>query len=150
MQWFFADDAYLHWLILGIVLIIAEIFLPSFFLLWLGLAAGLLCVLLLIFPDLHWLLQLTLFATLSCVSIVAARLSLRRVAEDTDQPHLNRRAEQHVGKVYIVEEAIVAGAGKLKVGDTLWNAEGGDCPSGQRVRVVSVAGNTLQVEPEST
>ena len=44
----------------------------------------------------------------------------------SDQPDLNRPAAQLVGRVVVVAEAIDGGRGKVRVGDTLWPAEGPD------------------------
>jgi membrane protein implicated in regulation of membrane protease activity len=64
----------------------------------------------------------------------------------TDQPDLNRRAAQLVGRVLVVEEAIEGGRGKVRVGDTLWSAEGPDVPCGAEVRVTAAKATVLLVE----
>ncbi|MBX9589306.1 MAG: NfeD family protein [Hyphomonadaceae bacterium] len=64
----------------------------------------------------------------------------------TDQPDLNRRAAQLVGRVGIVEEAITHGRGKVRIGDTLWMVEGPDAPAGAKVRVTAARGDVLRVE----
>ena len=64
----------------------------------------------------------------------------------SDQPDLNRRAEQLVGRVLLLEEAIEGGRGKVRVGDTLWLAEGADLPAGTRVKVTGVRRDALLVE----
>jgi hypothetical protein len=65
----------------------------------------------------------------------------------TDQPDLNRRPDQLVGRVLVVEDAIEGGRGKVRVGDTLWIAEGPDLPVGTQVRVTAAQGTVLRVEP---
>ena len=64
----------------------------------------------------------------------------------SDQPDLNRRADQLIGRVLLLEEAIEAGRGKVRVGDTLWLAEGADLPAGTRVQVTGVRRDALLVE----
>jgi membrane protein implicated in regulation of membrane protease activity len=64
----------------------------------------------------------------------------------SDQPELNRRDLQLVGRVLIVEEAIEGGRGKVRVGDTLWPAEGPDTPAGLEVRVTAARATILLVE----
>lgn len=64
----------------------------------------------------------------------------------TDQPELNRRGAQLVGMIVRVEEAIEHGRGKVRVGDTLWTAEGPDAPAGTEVRITSAQGTLLRVE----
>jgi membrane protein implicated in regulation of membrane protease activity len=64
----------------------------------------------------------------------------------SDQPQLNRRAAQLIGRVLVVAEAIEGGRGKVRVGDTLWPVEGPDAPAGAEVRVTSAGATLLQVE----
>ena len=64
----------------------------------------------------------------------------------SDQPDLNRRAEQLIGRVLLLEEAIEGGRGKVRVGDTLWLAVGAELPAGTRVKVTGVRRDALQVE----
>jgi membrane protein implicated in regulation of membrane protease activity len=64
----------------------------------------------------------------------------------SDQPHLNRPAEQLVGRVLVVAEAIEHGRGKVRVGDTVWPVEGPDAPSGAEVRVTAANGTVLLVD----
>ena len=66
----------------------------------------------------------------------------------SDEPDLNARARQLIGRVVVVESTIENGRGKVRVGDTLWPVEGPDCPTGTSVRVVRVNGLMLIVEPE--
>jgi len=64
----------------------------------------------------------------------------------SDQPDLNRRAAQLVGRTLVVAEAIEGGRGKVRVGDTLWPAEGPDVPAGTEVRVTAARVTVLVVE----
>jgi membrane protein implicated in regulation of membrane protease activity len=64
----------------------------------------------------------------------------------SDEPDLNRPAAQLVGRVLVVAEAIEAGRGKVRVGDTLWPAEGPDVPAGSDVRVIAAKATVLVVE----
>jgi membrane protein implicated in regulation of membrane protease activity len=64
----------------------------------------------------------------------------------SDQPDLNRPAAQLVGRVLVVAEAIDGGRGKVRVGDTLWPAEGPDVPAGAEIRVIAAKATVLVVE----
>jgi len=46
----------------------------------------------------------------------------------------------------MVEEAIIHGRGKVRIGDTLWMVEGPDAPAGAEVRVTAAKGAVLRVE----
>lgn len=69
---------------------------------------------------------------------------------ESDQPDLNRRAAQIEGRIVTVAETIGGGRGKVRVGDTLWAAEGPDMSAGRLVRIVSTKGVVLVVEPVDT
>ena len=64
----------------------------------------------------------------------------------SDQPD-STPAEQLVGRVLLLAEAIEGGRGKVRVGDTLWLAEGPDVPAGAEVRVIAAKATELVVEP---
>lgn len=135
-----------HWWILGLGLLVLEIFAPGTFFLWSAVAAGLLGFVVLIAPGIDWQYQVLLFAVLSVATIVAWRLYRKRVPEESAEPLLNRRGQQYVGRVVTLAEPIVNGHGRVKVDDTLWRAEGTDLPAGARVKVVGVDGVVLRVE----
>jgi membrane protein implicated in regulation of membrane protease activity len=145
MDWL-ARVEFWHWWVLGVVLLILEVFSPGAFFLWLGVAAGVVGAVLLVLPDLGWQMQLLLFAVLSVVSIVVGRIWLKRHPIRTDLPTLNRRGEQYVGRVFTLEESVVNGSGKIRVDDTTWKIRGDDREAGKRVRVTGVDGTVLLVD----
>jgi hypothetical protein len=137
-----------HWWIAGIVLLGIEIFAPGFWFLWMAVAAGIVGAILFFMPDLSWQGQMLFFAVLSVVSLIGWRAYQRRHPTVSDQPNLNRRGAQYVGRVFTLDEAIVNGTGKIRVDDTTWKVAGADRPLGAKVRVTGVAGTVLTVEPD--
>ncbi len=135
-----------HWWVIAVVLVILEIFSPGVFFLWMGIAAGVVGVLLYAVPDISWQQQVLAFAVLSVSSIALGRMLLNRRPIATDQPTLNRRGEQYVGRVFTLEAPIVNGQGKISVDDSTWKINGADCAVGTRVRVTGVDGVVLLVE----
>lgn len=139
-----------NWMLLGFVLLAAEILAPGVFLLWIGIAAiltGALSLQLWDLPVWSWQVQVLVFLALSLISAyVAKRLMDSRRNEETDQPLLNRRREQLVGRTATLEEAIENGFGRIRLDDTLWRVSGPELPAGTRVRVASVDAGTLRVE----
>ncbi|MBD9536311.1 NfeD family protein [Stenotrophomonas sp. ATCM1_4] len=135
------------WAALAVVLFAAEALLPGAFMLWMGIAAAVVFALVWLFDGMSLLLQVVLFVVLSFVSIQVYRTWFRKAARQSDQPLLNRRAEQLVGRVVVLEQAIVDGSGRAKVDDALWVVAGPDLPVDSRVRVVAVDGMTLKVQP---
>lgn len=140
----------LWWLVLGIALMVAELFNPGAFLLWLGLGALLTAVTVLAAPGLALVWQVVVFGLLSLGAILGYRQWRRRHPriEASDHPLLNRRAAQFVGQVYTLAEPMVDGRGRLKIGDAYWALAGADLAAGTRVRVVATDGVVLQVQPE--
>ena len=139
----------LVWACLALGLISAEILLPGVFMLWLGIAAGVVFVLVLLVPGLPLLVQALAFVLLSFASIAAYRRWFRQDAEHSEQPMLNRKTEHFVGRVYVLDTAIEDGTGRIKVGDAYWTVHGPDLPAGHKVRVVAVDTMTLKVLPEA-
>ena len=134
-----------HWWILAVGLIILEVFAPGAFFLWLGIAAGVVGGLVYLMPNTGWEYQILVFSVLSVVSIVVWRKFFKTTPADTDQPALNRRGEQYVGRAFTLEEPIVNGLGKIRVDDSTWKIHGEDCPAGTRVEVTGVDGTVLLV-----
>ena len=137
-----------HWAVLGIALLILEILAPGVFFMWMGIAAGLVALLTWLVSDLSWQVQTLAFAGLSIVSVVIGRKWLNPRAVDSEEPTLNRRGEQYVGRVFTLEQPIVNGEGKIRVDDTTWKIRGEDCPAGTRVNVYGVDGVVLLVNCE--
>ncbi|WP_028033181.1 NfeD family protein [Chelativorans sp. J32] len=139
-----------NWMLLGFVLLVLEIVLPGVFLLWIGIAAILTGALSLQLWDVSlwtWQVQVLVFLALSLISAyVGKRVTDARRDEETDEPLLNRRADQLVGRTAVLEEPILDGYGRIRLGDTTWRVAGPDLPAGTRVRVISAKGGELQVE----
>ncbi len=136
-----------HWWVAAIVLVIVEIFAPGTVALWMAVSAAAVGFLLLAVPELTWQTQLIVFAVLSVATVIGWRTYQLRYPTVSDQPTLNRRGEQYVGRVFTLSEAIVNGTGKIHVDDTMWKVEGEDLPAGTQVRVTGVDGTLLTVEP---
>jgi len=138
---------YWHWWILGMVLLGVEVFAPGFFFLWLGIAAGVMGLVLFFDPAISWQLQLILYALMSMGSVLLWWFWLRSgLAHITDQPTLNRRAAQYLNRVFTLTRPITNGRGRIHVDHTWWSVEGEDLPEGTLVRVVGADSMILRVE----
>jgi membrane protein implicated in regulation of membrane protease activity len=133
------------WAGLALVLMAAESIIPGVFLIWLGMAAAAVFLVLLVVPDLAPVWQAVAFIALAFLSIGLYVKFFRENLTPSEQPLLNRRSEQLVGQVFPLESAIVDGRGRLKIGDAFWSAEGEDLPAGTRVRIISARDGNLQV-----
>lgn len=137
------------WFIAGLLLLVAELFLPGVFLMWVGIAAVILGVFSLIlwpYGFWGWQLQAVLFASFSVISILVGRRLLRRREGTTDQPFLNQRTASLVGRTAVLREPIRDGRGRIHIDDTSWIVEGPDLPEGAHVKIVSGDGRNLRVE----
>ena len=103
-------------------------------------------LLLVVFPQLSLVWQAVAFVVFSLALIPAYRHFLGKNDDVTDQPLLNKKGAQLVGERVPLESAIVAGRGRVKIGDAFWTAVGPDLPAGTRVRVVAVDSMDLHVE----
>ena len=134
------------WAVLALLLIAAETLAPGAFLLWMGLAAAAVFLGVLRVPGIPVLAQAAAFVVLSFVAIQVYRKWFRKAARQSDQPLLNRRAAQAIGRVAVLEQAIDRGQGRIKLDDAFWVVEGPDLPAGTTVRVVAVDGMVLKVQ----
>jgi membrane protein implicated in regulation of membrane protease activity len=146
MDGFLDGMQFWHWLILAAVFAGLEIMTPGFFFIWLG-AAGLATgLIVLVAPALGWENQLVVFAALSAISVLAWYKFGRKFRVATDDATLNRRSESLIGRVGNLIEPIVNGRGKVKIDDSVWNAEGTDQPMGTQVKITGVRGTILLVD----
>ena len=136
------------WLIGGVVLLIAELIAPGFFLVFIGGAAVATGFASLLLP-LSLPLQLALFAVLAFVAVrVGGRRAYSMRYDYSADPLLNDRVKRMLGKVVVATQPIDSNGGRVRVGDSEWSARGGPAQPGERVRIVDVDGNCLKVEPE--
>jgi len=135
------------WAALALLLFAAEAMAPGAFMLWLGLAAAVVFVGVLLVPGIPLLVQAGAFVVLSFVSIRIYQRWFRKRERPSDQPALNRRTAALIGRVVTLEHAIVDGRGRVQIADAFWDVVGPELPVGTQVRIVGGDAMTLQVEP---
>lgn len=138
-------DAPVAWLIAALVLGIAELAVPGVFLVFLAIAAAATGIAVFALPDLPVAAQLASFAVWSVVTVLIGKRWYLDYPVAGD-PLLNDRGARLVGEVVTVETAIVAGHGRVAVGDGSWPARGADAAAGARVRVAAVVDGEVVVE----
>ena len=141
---FFWTNGVWTWFALAVLMLILETVIPGVHFMWFGVAAVAVGAALLIYPF-PLAIQLVAFAIVSLIAILWARRMGRPEFIPTDLPDLNVRGQQYVGRVVTIEEPIVGGRGKVRVGDTLWVAEGPDLGAGTLAKVTGVNGTVLVV-----
>ncbi|KIP80919.1 NfeD family protein [Stenotrophomonas sp. Sa5BUN4] len=134
------------WGALALVLFAAEAMAPGAFMLWIGIGAAAVFLITALVPGIPVLWQVVAFVVLSVVAIQAYRRWGRTRGRESDKPLLNRRSEQLVGRVAVLQQGIVAGQGRVSIDDASWQVTGPELAAGTRVRVVAVVNGVLQVE----
>jgi membrane protein implicated in regulation of membrane protease activity len=136
-----------YWWALAAVLLIFEMMLPGVVFLFLSVGAAVAGMLLALEPESSLEMQLVVFAVVSVASAVGLRPLLRGMQKRSDDPNLNARGNSMIGKVLVLDQPILAGRGRVTMGDGSWSVTGPDMVAGAKVRVAAVDGNELRVEP---
>jgi len=146
METLFANPWY--WIVGGAVLAGLEIVVPGVFLLWIGLGAVVVGLLLTTFPDLPMTWQLLIFAGSMIASIGTGFFIQRHGRSEQTAAPLNREMDGMVGRTLIAVDDFVAGRGRVRVGDTTYPAVSTEpISSGSEVRVLAIDEGRLRVLP---
>ncbi len=135
------------WFAAALVLAIAEVVAPGYFLIFIGAGAAVTAGIVTLVPGIPLVGQVVIFAILSVVAVAVGRRWYHRSSSMESATVLNDRTARLIGKTVEVSEPIVAGEGRVKVGDGAWSAKGPDAPAGALVRITGAAGSVLLVEP---
>lgn len=135
------------WLIGGLFLLMTEIIAPGFFLLFVGAAAIVTGLFVLLF-DLALAPALALFAIYTALAVAIGRKVYANKPVNSADPHLNDRSSRLIGRTVTVVQPVSALGGRVRVGDSEWSARGDEAEPGTQVRIVGVDGNCLTVEVE--
>ena len=131
------------WFIIAGLLLIGELLSPGVFLMWLAGAAGMTGIATFLF-GMGWAGQVITFGLTALFTVFA---SWKQVTSNwspkSDQPHLNQRINAYVGRVVVLDQAIINGSGKVRIEDALWDVDGEDAPVGTRVKLTGVKGLRL-------
>jgi inner membrane protein len=127
-------EPYAAWMCAGLILAIMEMLVPGVYLMWLALAA-------LITGACAWALplgtgaQMLLFSAVAIVTLFIGRRWTGTAAIASEDPLLNDRMARLVGEPVTVVDALTAGRGRVRLGDSEWPAKGDDAPTGTVLRV---------------
>jgi len=135
-----------HWLSLGIVLLVLEVLGAAGFLLGMGLGAMVVAAVLALLPNLQWQWQLLLFAVFSVMFTWLYWSRFRAVNEATDQPNLNDRTANLIGRSAALMDDSIGGRSQVQIADALWVvASEKNLPKGTLVEIISAEGMVLNV-----
>ena len=147
MSHFLSILTHWYWFGFGIILLIIELLIiNSGFLLWIAISTFFVGFSLLLFDHLPGSYQLMIFAFSLLVCAAISRKYFRKNPIQSDQPRLNRRTEQYIGRTVILEKAIENGRGIIRLDDSIWTVEGPNLPTGTQVRIVGADGLVLKIK----
>ena len=141
--------AWIFWLVLGVVLIIAEVFTLGFVLLWFGIGAVLAAFVGLLGGG--FLLQFLVFAIVSIALTAMSRTIFARYLSHRDEDTLKMGIDSLPGQIGMVTIASQGAMreGAVKVYGSTWTAFPIDgeteLTEGEKVEVVSVKGSSIYV-----
>lgn len=146
---FITNIGYLGWFSIGLLFVLAELFVPGTYLLWFGFSAFVMGILV-------SFITMSATETLVCFALISAAFSgigwyvYAKVLNKTKVPekykYLNDMAGAHIGKVYNLSEDVVDGRSKAKIGDSFWLVEVGEnLKKGDRVKIVDVKEGVILV-----
>ncbi|MDL2329678.1 NfeD family protein [Desulfosarcina sp. OttesenSCG-928-A07] len=142
---------YWHWLVFGMILMMAEIFIPSFTIFWFGLGALVVGLILLATPiSLAW--QVFFWTIASCAFTLIWFKFVRPKMRDRTKAGLSREAiVGEVGQVIHPSVAAQGQRGRVRFTIPILGADewafvcDTDTATGDRVSIMDIAGNTLVV-----
>jgi inner membrane protein len=135
----------LHWLVLGLLLLIFEMATGTTYLLWPSVAAFAVALVALIFPT-NWIAEMALFAVLIIALTYFGHPLVKRWRNEGAASGLNDRNLSMIGKRGVVAN-FANGVGSVKIADTIWRAVSEEAlAAGESVEVAGVDGVTLRVK----
>ena len=135
-----------YWWVFAVVFLVIEMIIPAFFFLWMAVSSLITGIIVWLIPSISTDMQILIFSVLAIIAIVAWRIYGKKITIATDQPLLNRRGSQYVGRVFNLHEPIENGEGKIKVDDTIWKVHGEDCDINSKVKVIASRNTVFDVE----
>ena len=140
MQWWI-------WLVFGVALILLELVLPTFFILWFGIGAVLVSLIALLAPDLQLDMQVLLWVLFSSVTTVLWFKLFRRKKAD-----VRWTADSVLGEVGLLTASVSEfQKGRVRfqkpiLGNEEWTCiADSDIAAGERVRLTAIEGNTARI-----
>lgn len=138
-----------HWIVLGLCLSIAELAIPAFFIIWFGIGAIGVGLLLLISPALSVATQLIVWAVVSSILVGVWFRYLR----PRTMTVIGTSAANVIGEIGIlVSDLSPNSRGQVRfqkpvLGSDLWDCYAdANIKAGERVRIVTVEGSFIKVE----
>lgn len=127
-----------HWFGVALILLVAEMLGAAGFLLWTGISAALIGLLLLVFPNIDTSWQLVIFSLVTFAVLYVWWRHLQQRIDTSDQPLLNQRSAQYIGRQTVLVEPLTNGRGTVRIDDSRWQVTGPELPKGALVKVIGL------------
>lgn len=144
------DFEWWHWIVLGFALVVAELAVPAFFIIWFGLGALLVGLALLVLPDIGLTAQVAMWVVASLGMVVGWFRVFKRGDHKT---RIGQSDGDTIGEIGLMAKAAAPfERGRVRFQKPLLGSEEWECvvdepiAAGERVRVVSVEGSFLKVQ----
>jgi len=109
---------------------------------WIGIAAGIIGLLMLLSPRSFWQWQLPLLIFITLIGPLIMEVI------STLQDHFENQPYKHfVGQIVTLTQPIMDGKSKLQLDEKDWVVSGPNCKAGTRVKIIALDAKTLYVTP---
>ena len=138
----------IFWLIIGVLFLIAEIFTPSFFIMWFGIGAFAAMLVAFLFEN-SVLYQSIAFILVSLILVLFTRKLAQKMS---GKPSRLIVQDEMIGRIGVVTETITADGGKgfVRIDKEIWRARSRseqEIPVGAKIKVIELKGVTVTVDP---
>jgi len=136
------------WFLVGLGLLLLELVLPGFVVMFFGVGAWVTAISYAIFhPELN--IQILIFLISSLLGLILLRKSLKKRFFDRTDQEIEDQLEEFIGRKALVIDDFANGHGMVEFKGTRWKAEGSsDLKAGDGVIVQAKEGLTLIVKPK--
>ena len=141
--------AWWHWVVLGIVLMLGELAIPAFFIIWFGLGGVFVGLVMLLAPGLSLTVQILLW---TAASVALTVLWFRVFRSDQHKTRVGQTSGSAIGEIGLLTQAVAPyEPGQVRFQKPVLGAEQWVCradaqiAAGERVKVISVEGSYVQV-----
>ena len=141
----------IFWLILGVLFLIAEIFTPSFFIMWFGIGSFAAMLVAFLFEN-SVLYQAIVFIVVSLIFVLFTRKMAQKMS---GKPSRLISQDEMIGKDGVVSETITADGGKglVRINKDIWRARSlkdQEILAGAKIKVIELKGVTITVDTVET
>lgn len=134
------------WFLIGLGLLLLELALPGFVVMFFGVGAWIVALALAFF-EFTLDIQILIFLLSSLLSLILLRKVLKKRFFDKDDQEITDQLEEFVGHKAMVIEDFKNGTGKVEFKGTQWNAESSsDLKAGEKVTIIKKDSLLLIVE----